>query len=277
MKKLGLALGGGGARGCAHIGAIKALEEAKIPISYIAGTSIGALVGGIYAAGHLKNLEAYLTKIKWTDVLAQLDPTVVGNGMFKGKRVVKLINKLIEEKSFQDCQIPFISVATNLFTGQEVRLDEGKLADAIRASISLPGILTTVEREGLHLLDGGVANPLPVNVVKDMGAEVVLAVDLSKEYSHEKKTENQQDKDEKWRLRLGNSKYPNMIDVIEGAMFLMQKAVTEKKLEKYPADLVLSLHLSSARLFDFHKAKLLIQEGYEATKKIIPSLKKMLL
>ena len=277
MKKLGLALGGGGARGCAHVGVIKALQEANIPIACVAGTSMGAVVGGVFASGHLKHLEDYLSKITWTDVLTQFDPTVGNDGMFKGKKVLQLIEKLTGGKSFSDCQIPFVCTATNLMDGQAVRLSEGKLSEAIRASISLPGILMTVEKEGKHLLDGGITNPLPVDLAKQLGADVVLAVDVSQQYVHEKRRAASQKDEKGWGIgRWASSSYPSMIDVIEGSMFLMQKVVTEKNLEQYPADLLLTLNLSAARLFDFQKAKTLIKEGYEATKKVIPELRGMI-
>lgn len=277
MKKLGLALGGGGARGCAHVGVIQALQEANIPIHCVAGTSMGAVVGGVFASGHLKNLEDYLNKITWTDVLTQFDPTVVNDGMFKGKKVLQLIEKLTEGKSFSDCQVPFVCTATNLNDGKGVHLSEGKLSEAIRASISLPGILMTVEKEGQHLLDGGITNPLPVDIVRQLGADVVLAVDVSKQYVHEKESTTPEKNEKGWSIsRWTSSKYPSMVEVMESALFLMQKVVTEQNLERHPADLLLTLNLSAARLFDFQKAKTLMKEGYGATKKMIPKLRKML-
>lgn len=271
-------MGGGGARGCAHIGVIKALEEANISIHCIAGTSMGALVGGIYAAGHLQDLENLLSEVKWSDVLRQFDPAVMKNGMFKGKKVHRLINRLIQDKKFKDCQIPCMAIATDLNSGEEVRLDKGNIADAIRASISLPGIFMPIKHKKHHLVDGGILNPLPISAVRKMGADIVIAVDLSQEYIKEKQVKRSRHTPEKkWRLgQWLRPEYPNMIDVIEGAVFLMQKTVTEKNLMTDPADLLLSLNLSSASLFDFHKAKKLIEEGYKAGKKIMPQLKAMM-
>ncbi len=274
MKKIGLALGGGGARGCAHIGVIKALQEAEIPIQYVAGTSIGAFVGGVFAVGELERLENYLLKVKWSDVLSFFDPALMKSGMFKGKKLEKWIEKMTVKKNFKDCQMPFTAVATDLPTGKEVHLRKGSLSEAIRASVALPGIFTAVKKEDQYLLDGFIVNPLPVNVVRKMGADIVVAIDLNKEYYKQK--QHQKHKESKNNERWLKRGYPNIFDVMEGSIFLMQNTLTSKNLEKHPADILLNLKLTPSNLFDFHKAKDLIKEGYQATQKIIPKLKKML-
>ncbi|MDH5596698.1 MAG: patatin-like phospholipase family protein [Candidatus Peregrinibacteria bacterium] len=275
-KKIGLALGGGGARGCAHVGVIKALEKAGVEISFVAGTSIGALVGGIYAAGHLKELEDFLRKIKWHDVARQFDPTVRRNGMFKGEKVMKLVDQLIGGKTFKDCEKLFVAVATDFLTGKEVRLNEGQLSSAIRASISLPGIFTTVEHKGMQLLDGGIVNPLPVNVVRQMGADIVIAIDLNKEFVQERKERKRQHRDGYKKLNQWlRSPFPNMVDVLEGSVFLMQQAITEKNLETDPADFLLNLNLGSSSVFDFHRAKELIKKGEQQMEDKMGALRKV--
>lgn len=277
MKKVGLALGGGGARGCAHVGAIRALQEAGIPIDCVAGSSMGALVGGFYATGHLQKLENYLQKIKWNDVLSQFDPTVMNSGMFKGEKITRLISQFIDNQSFEDCQVPYIAVATDLNSGQEVWLKKGKIASAIRASISLPGIFTIIKINGKYLIDGGIVNPLPVNAVRSMGAEFVIAIDLNKEYIREKVKKRHSFKTKKWDFNnLIRSKYPNMIDVLSGSVFLMQGRITEKNLEINPADVLINMKLKSTSLLDFHESSSLIQEGYRQMKKQIPAIKRLL-
>lgn len=264
MKKIGLVLGGGGARGCAHIGVIKALNESGIKIHCVAGTSIGALVGGVYASGGIQDLENYFKQIKWKDVVKQFDPVLMQNGIFGGKKVVKLLNRLIGEKTFKNCKVPFIAVATDLVTGKEIYLQKGRLDTAIRASISLPAIFTSVKKGKYHLVDGGLINPLPVNVVRKMGAEVVIAVDLNHEYITERRKNNLKPNSNKLNIvNLLKPSYPNIIDVIESSIFLMQDQLTQKNLEKNPSDLLLNLKLSSASLFDFHKANELIEAGYK--------------
>jgi NTE family protein len=274
MKKIGLVLGGGGARGCAHVGAIKALEEAEIPIHCIAGTSIGAIVGGIYSVGKLEELNTFLSNIKWNDVLTKFDPAVLDNGIFKGKKAEKLIEKLTDNKSFSDTIIPFVAIATDLGTGEEIQIKEGKLAKAIRASISLPGIFTVTQIDDKYLLDGGVVNPLPINVIRDMGMDIVIAIDLNKEFVEEK--HKMKVLKEKSTSKLRSSKAPTIIDVMEETVFLMQSQITEKNLENHPADVLINMKLSSASLFDFHIAKTLIEEGYKQMKKRIPEIKKLI-
>lgn len=277
MKKIGLALGGGGARGCAHVGVIRALQEAGIKIDFVAGTSIGALVGGIYASGGIDTLEDYLLQIKWSDVVKQFDPVIMKNGLFEGKKVVKLLNQMLGKKTFKSCQTPFVAVATDLTTGEEVHLKTGRLDSAIRASISLPAIFTTVKKGKYQLMDGGLVNPLPVNVLRQMGADTVIAIDLNHEYIKERRKRKIKPRSNKLNvIKWLKPAYPNMIDVIEGSVFLMQDQVTQKNLEKYPADLLLNLQLGSASLFDFHKAKELIEAGYLQMKKGIYNFEQLL-
>ena len=277
MKKIGLALGGGGARGCAHIGVIRALQEAGIRIDYIAGTSIGALVGGVYASGGLDELEQYLVKIKWKDVIKQFDPILMKNGMFEGKKVVALLNQMLEKKTFKSCSIPFTAVSTDLTTGKEVHLNSGRLDSAIRASISLPAVFTTVKKESYELMDGGLVNPLPVDVVRKMGADIVIAIDLNHQYIKERQKKKVKLRTNKLSIKkLFKSRYPNMIDVIEGSVFLMQDQITQRNLQACPPDILLNLELGSTSLFDFHKSKDLIKAGYSQMKKEVNKVKKLL-
>lgn len=271
MKKLGLALGVGGAAASAHIGVIKALEEAGIPIHCVTGSSMGALVGGVYASGNLNEFEKYLSHLKLKDVLTQFDPAFFKNGMFKGERIIKVLDKLMEGKTFKECSIPLTIIASDLKTGGEIRLNEGKIAKAIRASIGIPGIFTTCKEGKYDLLDGGITNPLPIDVAREMGADIVLAVDLTKHYVRPKKTEVK--RYGLWGFRF---KYPNMIDSIEGSIFTMQKLITEKNLKDHPADVLLNLKLTPIGFFEFHKTKKLIEEAYEETKKLMPEIKRLM-
>lgn len=178
-KKIGLALGSGSSRGWAHIGVLKALEEAHIPIDYIAGTSIGAWVGAAYACGELNNLEKFVLELDWKTVLSYFDVTFPRRGLLDGNKIYHLISQHILKQNIEDLNIPFCCVATDLLTGHEVRFYTGNLVEAVRASISLPGIFTPLEKDGMYLVDGGLVNPVPVNVVKDFGADVIIAVDLN--------------------------------------------------------------------------------------------------
>lgn len=181
IKKVGLALGGGGAKGLAHIGVIKALEAAGIKIDYIAGTSMGALVGGWYAAtGDIESLEDFILHIKKTDILEVKEIVRRKDGtLFKGESVTDKLRKELGGIKIEDLQIPFAALATNAKNGDEVCLKSGDLVDAIRASAALPIVFAPVEIGGQLLMDGGLVNPVPADTVKDMGADYIIAVDVS--------------------------------------------------------------------------------------------------
>ncbi len=180
--KIGLALGGGSARGLAHVGVIMALEAYNIPIDIIAGTSIGSVIGGLYASGAtIEQLEEVALSIKKSKTLFLIDPVFPHSGLISGDRIEKMLNQFgIKDKTFDDLKIPFAAVATDVESGAEVILNQGKVIDAVRASISIPGIFTPVKYQDYYLVDGGVVDPVPVDVVKMMGADIIIAVNLAK-------------------------------------------------------------------------------------------------
>jgi NTE family protein len=180
--KFGLALGGGSARGLAHVGVIKVLEVYHIPIDIIAGTSIGSVIGGLYASGAtVRQLEEMALSIKKSKTLFMIDPVIPRSGLISGDRIEKMLNQFaLKDKTFDDLKIPFAAVATDIESGAEVILNQGKVIDAIRASISIPGIFTPVKYQDYYLVDGGVVDPVPVDVVRMMGADIIIAVSLAK-------------------------------------------------------------------------------------------------
>ncbi|MDF1524965.1 MAG: patatin-like phospholipase family protein [bacterium] len=179
-KKIGLALGSGAARGWAHIGVLRYLNETGIKVDYIAGTSMGALVGASFSLGKLDALEQFALHLDWRQILSFLDVTFPVSGLIEGKKISEFVREHHEETvTLERMPIPFCAVATELNSGTEVCLNTGDLLEAIRASISIPGIFTPVKSEGNLLVDGGLVNPVPVSVVRQMGADFVVAVDLS--------------------------------------------------------------------------------------------------
>ncbi len=182
MKSIGLALGSGGARGWAHIGVVRALQEADIPINYISGASIGALVGAIYCSGELDELEDFVRDLSWRDMLSYFDMVFPTSGLLDGNKVYDLLSEHMQGMKIEDCAIPFCCVATDLIKGEEVHLTSGSMVDAVRASISVPGIFTPFCHGELFLGDGGIVNPVPVDVVRGMGADVVIAVNLNRNH-----------------------------------------------------------------------------------------------
>ncbi|HHP7229300.1 MAG TPA: patatin-like phospholipase family protein, partial [Xenococcaceae cyanobacterium] len=194
--KVGLALGGGGARGWAHIGVLRALEEAEIKIDYLAGTSVGALIGAVYVTGALDKLEKFANEITVDNLLPLIDVSFPNLGLIEGKQVCDFITEYLSDKTIEAAAIPFRCVATNFLLKEEVVFESGNLVDAIRASISIPGIFVPFKQENVYLVDGGVVNPVPVSVVKDMGAEIVIAVNLNKE--PKKESDSSQSKTEQY-------------------------------------------------------------------------------
>ncbi len=178
-KKVALALGSGSARGWAHIGVIKALRELGIEMDFIAGTSMGALVGSVHAAGKLDSFAKFVVGLNWRQLLHFADVSFSRSGLIDGKRIADFIREEAGDIDIEDLGIPFRAVTTDLLTGKEVVISSGNLIQAVRASISIPGIFTPV-RTGKHVLvDGALVNPLPVSVARDMGVDFVIAVDVN--------------------------------------------------------------------------------------------------
>ncbi|WP_050614671.1 patatin-like phospholipase family protein [Bacillus testis] len=177
LPKIGLALGSGGARGFAHLGVIKVLIEENIPVSYIAGSSMGALIGCLFAAG--TDLEQWQKIVSRFKRKYYLDFTVPKMGLIKGNRIRDFIGIFTHWKNIEELDIPLAVVAANLHSGKKVVFTEGLIADAVRASISIPGIFTPPIIDGQLLVDGGVVDRVPVSVAREMGADFVIAVDVS--------------------------------------------------------------------------------------------------
>lgn len=186
LPKIGLALGSGGPRGLAHIGVIKALEKENISIDFIAGCSIGAMVGGLYAlTKDIAWIEKIAMETDWRRIISLLaEPSLLSGGLIGGEKIEKFLLDQVGKKKFQHLQIPFVAVATDINSGKEVRITEGDLVTAIRASSSVPLIFKPTKREERLLVDGGLSNPVPCDVVRKMGASVVIAVNLDNYFSH---------------------------------------------------------------------------------------------
>jgi len=314
--KFGLALGGGSARGLAHVGVIQVLEAYHIPIDIIAGTSIGSVVGSLYAAGaSINQLEEAALSMKKSTTLFLIDLALPHSGLISGKRIEEMLSDLaLEDKTFDDLKIPFAAVATDVESGAEVILNQGKVIDAVRASISIPGIFTPVKYQDYYLVDGGVVDPVPVDVVQKMGADIIIAVSLAKinpyttilmidkETGHLKEVENLEDlkinKEEnpkfkdteeftsfideekgilKQKIEQVKSKLegPNIFEIISQSIDIMEAKITDQCLEG--ADVVIvPFGIKEINLFDFDKAEMLIKGGIMATMINIPEIKRVI-
>ncbi len=189
-KKIGLALGGGAAKGLAHIGVIKELERAGIEISFISGTSMGALIGGFYAATKdIALIEKFFMKLRHKDIYPVFRMIRKKDGAIFKNHLMQELEKMIEGIKIDDCKIPFSAVATDVENGDEVIIKKGNLSEAIRASSAIPIVFPPVKTGGRLLMDGGLVNPIPANVARDMGADFVIAVDVSSRWLNFEETD----------------------------------------------------------------------------------------
>jgi NTE family protein len=300
-RKVGVALGSGSARGWAHIGVLRCLVDSGIGIDFIAGTSIGALVGASFSLGKLDDLERFTRGLDWRQILSFLDVTFPVSGLIEGKKVSEFVRDYIQDVRLEEMPVPFRAVAACLETGREVVLEEGDLIDAIRATVSIPGIFTPARLDARLLIDGGVVNPVPVSVVREMGADYVIAVDLSHDLvgnrgdeppREEGETENG-DQD-RWlegfpmagelreRLSLLNAESlarlknwfkrdqtPNIFEVILESISIMQTQIAEAQLETDPPDLLIRPRMGNLGLLDFHRSREAIDEGYRRTREAL--------
>jgi len=261
-RKVGLALGGGAARGLAHIGVLEVLEREGVPVDMIAGTSAGAAIGALYAQGKDASLIKRLALgMNFKHRLSLVDLALPKTGFIEGKKIKDLIKLFIGgDLSFGELRIPFACVAADINTGEEVVIDHGSVLEGIRASISLPAIFTLVKWKGRYLVDGGLVNPVPVNVVKKMGADFIIAVNVIPDLSE--------------RLQLKTDKEPNILSVIVQTTHVTAYQLVKSSLKG--ADVVIKPKVASIGLGEFHRASELIQEGERAAEEAIPEIKRKL-
>jgi NTE family protein len=279
MKNAALVLSGGGARGYAHIGAIKVLKQNGFRITSIAGTSMGALVGGIYATGQLRELEEWLTSLDIKEVLRLTDFSISKKGLVKGKKVIEKMKEIVPDRNIEDLPIPFCAVATDIVEGTEFVFTTGNLYDAIRSSISIPTVFQPYKISNRYFVDGGITNPVPVNRVKRFDDDLLVVVDVSSPIPYEKKdTEVEPTSDSKHleHIKIIKEKLSKFIPVRNDddigifnlsnrSIGTMMRKISELTLEKQQPDLLISISKESYSTYDFYKAKEIIKEGEEAT------------
>ncbi len=243
-RRIALALGGGGARGIAHIGAIEALEEAGFEIASVAGTSMGALVGGMYAAGCLDAFREWLCALDRYKMWSMVDLTFSAEGLVKGDRVMKTLGRMVPEVRIERLPLPFAAVAADLSTGREVVFDHGDLFDAIRASISIPSIFRPVRLGGMVLVDGGTVNPVPVNRAVRRPGDLLVAVDVSAPFS-------------------GPRRSMNHYRQITFSSEIMMQRITQLRCRECPPDLLAEMPSDRFGIFEFYRAAEIVEAGRE--------------
>ena len=290
--RIGLALGSGSARGWAHIGAIRALEACGIKFDLICGTSIGALVGAVYAAGQLQQLEDWVTSLTWAKVWRLMDISFKG-GLIRGRTLFNLFRATFQDLDIAELATPFGAVATELNSGREIWLRHGKLLDVVRASIAMPGLFTLVVHNGTVLVDGGLVNPVPVSMCRALGAELVIAVDLSwgklGRYRNMGRDLPVPIEEPSWIGRLTNSwlgsvhkkgaepTIPSIFEVFNTSLDIVEQRVARSRLAGEPADVLITPLLPNFGTMEYHRAKEAIAEGHTAVQRMMPLIEQVIL
>ena len=274
-KSVALVLSSGGARGLAHIGAIEELEAKGYRISSIAGCSMGALVGGVYAAGKIKEFREWMKTVDRKKMLELTDFSLSLNHLVKGTRIIEAIMEFVPDVHIEDLPIPYCAVATDLRAGKEVVFNKGSLFEAIRASISLPSFYEPVQRDNMILIDGGVINPIPLNRVKRQAGDILVGVDVS---GHDYKTQWEeshrltelQKKDKSLKAKILDKQIPDNINfnyytVLSRSSSLMirQNSILMAKLMK--PDILVDIQMARYGGFDYDKSEKIIAIGRQKT------------
>ncbi len=297
--KIGLALGSGSARGWAHIGVIRALEEEGIKPDIVTGCSIGSLVGAAYAGGHLDALQQWVSDLSFLDVVRLLDVKMSG-GLIEGESLMGSFSNKIAQLNIEQLPLPYAAVATDLKSGREVWLQNGPLPAAVRASIALPGLFSPVELDNRWLVDGGLTNPVPVSLCRAMGAEIIIAVNLNsdivgKHLRGKKESAQHMERDlftqmldkvndslkdtrmSQWlNERQQQREIPGLFEVMASAINIMQDRITKSRMAGDPPDVLISPRLGKLGLLEFDRAEEAIAEGYDSVRRILPAIQHVL-
>jgi len=271
-RKVGLALSGGAARGLAHIGVLEILEKEGIPVSMIAGTSIGAIVGAMYAQGNnAGRIKEVALDLGWKELARMFALTPSKTGLLSGRKIKARLKELIGEADFADLKIPFACVATDIITGEEVVIQHGPVLEAVVASMSLPVIFKAARWHGRFLVDGGVVNPVPVSVLKDMEADFIIASNvITKPADRVQNTQQVAD----MQNHIGKEKEPNILDI------MMQFVnITYYQAVKYGiagADVVIEPEVAHIGFTDFKNARECISRGESAAQASMAEIKRLL-
>jgi NTE family protein len=307
-KTVGLVLGCGSSRGWAHIGAIEALIDENIPIDLIVGCSIGSYVGAIYASGSIKSLRKYVLQMDGKKIFSYFDIVLPRSGLLDGtKKLRELFLMHTDVQKFSELKIPVMMVATDLETGQKVVLKSGNILDALRASMSMPGLFAPARVKNRWLVDGGLVDPVPVSVARAIGADIVIAVDLSSgtiskqkrrmQKFRSEKTPVEQDENKNELIRKLSEYYenaessfknkindlfkkeeatPDIIETVTTSINIMQDRITRINLAVTPPDVLIQPHLGELKLLDFDQVEHTIEEGYSRAKEKIEDIMIML-
>ncbi|HUI19730.1 MAG TPA: patatin-like phospholipase family protein [Methylocella sp.] len=303
--RIGLALGSGAARGWAHIGVLEALREAGLEPDIVCGSSMGALVGAGYVTGHLSVLKDWASALTWREIIGLLDVRLTGGGLIDGDEIITLLGRLGIAMPIELAAKPFAAVATSLVTGREVWLKTGPIAEAVRASIGIPGILSPMRHANDWLLDGGLVNPVPVSVCRALGADIVIAVNLNSDLvgrrfeaaDESRSVASKGPVPEEFMMRLleqvpqawrgqaaqiiprllpVRSTAPGYFEVLANSLNIMQDQITRARLAGEPPHIMLAPRLGQIGPFEFNRAAEAIAEGAASVQQALPYLRRYL-
>jgi NTE family protein len=289
--KIGIALGGGGAKGFAHIGVLKALGEAGVEFDIVAGTSIGALVGAVYASGKLPELERVSRKYGVKDLPFLLGPTWPRKGLFSGNYIERLLGDIVRVENIEDLGKPFAAVAVDLNKAEVVTFTSGNLYRAVHASMSIPGLFKPVIDGNRILVDGGVLEPVPVTTLRRLGAGVVVAVDLLSNLSPISGNAKKRPVFADYIRYLAEKFYMedlievkdrekeisvSLVDIIQRSSIVAQRKLTEYNFRDNPPDLIIDPPLSDIKVLDFHRGETIMERGMRAAEKAVPELRSLI-
>ncbi len=275
-RPVALVLSGGGARGLAHIGVIERLTEKGFTISSVAGTSIGSVVGAVYVSGNLEPFKEWVMEQGKLDILRLMDFAISKSGFIKGEKVFRRIKKFVRDVDIESLDTPFAAVAVDIKSHQEVVFRQGSLIKAIRASVSIPTVLRPVEQDGIELVDGGVLNPLPLDVVYRRPGDILVAVDLNADteylpppgFEPAPNHNSAYDKtlefiNEKWSAFFKNGKHKRtgFFDLVTNSIYAMQMKLTQIAITRHEPDLVVGISRKACEIFEFHRAAEMIEYG----------------
>src|SRR5210317_1043301 len=279
MKKISLVLSGGGARGLAHIGVLEELEKHGYEIHAITGTSMGAVVGGIYAAGKIEEFKKWILELNKLDIFKLVDFTLFNSGFIKGDKVFEELSAFIPDKQIQDLPIKLVATATNLIDKKEVLFTEGSLYSAMRASIAIPNVLTPVKTENAILVDGGVVNNIPINHAHRIDNDLLIAVNVNADIPLPLKKKEKDGKESfyhniimKFNKNLGKliavkkSNNLSYFDIMNVSFEVMRDEMVKFSLERNPPDILIETSRYICNIYDFYKGHELIEMGHKATK-----------
>jgi NTE family protein len=262
--RIGIALGAGSARGWAHIGVLQTLKKAGMAPEVVSGTSIGALVGAVYADDRLDELEQWVSSLTWRRVVGFFD-VAFSSGLLKGGKLFTFLRGGLLDKNIEQLKLPFATVATDLANGREVWFRSGSVADAVRASIATPGLFTPWRQEDRLLVDGALVNPVPVSLVRAMEAEFVIAVDLNAHLSGRHA-----------RARDKPIKAPSMMEIMSSSINIMSARINRSRMAGEPAEALIQPRLAEMGLMEYHRGAEAIAAGRAAAEQAVPHIRRML-